>query len=190
MRANHLADWQWLIHGDRKITANVRGQRLRTRTRTANSQVNLYGSQTSNIDVSTVFDPPAHNWGGNKTFLGKNMTFFPDQWHVSVAPKNASKVMRFLTIFQVCDRQNDSGFQELAHDEDGIHIDSWCIRATLDPDQSAGLEIRHDHKPLGLAADIPSFALAKKSYRAANASLLVESHNVQRTRDVLPQAAR
>jgi hypothetical protein len=190
LEADHNANWQWLIHGDRKTVASVRHQRLRTQTRTARSQVNLFGSQKSHIDIHTVFDPPAHNWGGNKTFLGKNMAYFPDQWHVTVSPKSACKVMRFLTVFQICDRQDNTPFQDLVQNDDGIHTDTWSIRANLNPDQKAGLEIYHQHKPIGFAADVPSFVRGTKRYRASQASILVEASTVHRTKDVLPQAAR
>ena len=98
--------------------------------------------------------------------------------------------MRFLAIFQICDRQSNTPFQDPIQNDDGIHIDAWTIQAGLDPDQKAGLEIHHQKKRIGLAADVPSFAPGKKHYRATDASILVESSTVQRATDTLPQAAR
>lgn len=190
LEADHDANWQWLIHGERKITANMRDQRLRIQTQTARSQVTLLGSQKLGINISTVFDPPAHNWGGNKVFLGKNMEFFPDQWHVTVSPNNACRVMRFLSVIQVCDRKEKLPFQEVVQNEAGVCVDGWLIRAHLNPEQQAGFEIGHSQKRICLAVDVVSFVVGKKNYRASNESVLVEPSQVQRVRDTLPQAAR
>lgn len=188
--ADHEANWQWLIHGERKITTHVGEQRLRIQTQTARSQVHLLGSQRLDMEVGTVFDPPAHNWGGNKTFLGQNMDYFPDQWHVTVVPKQACDRMRFLAVFQVCDRKAGAGFGELIQSDEGILVADWCIRANLDVDQPAGFEIHHQNKRVGLASDVSTFRVGKKSYRASEASVLVEGAQVHRARDVLPQVAR
>jgi hypothetical protein len=190
LEADHNASWQWLIHGDRNITASMRHQRLRTQTRTAQSQVNIFASQTSNIDINTVFDPPALNWGGNKTFLGKNMDVFPDQWHITVSPKIACNIMPFLTIFQVCDRKNKTPFKDPVQKDNHIHIDNWSIQANLNPDQKARLEIRHQNKRIALAVDMPSITVGKKRYRASKATVLIEPSRIQRATDTLPQAAK
>jgi len=190
LEADHDANWQWLIHGERKITAHMRDQRLRIQTQTARSQVHLFGSQKLDIDINTLFDPPAHNWGGNKVFLGKNMEYFPDQWHVTVSPKNVCKGMRFLSVIQVCDRKEKTPFQEVVQNDDGVFIDGWCVKANLMTDEKAGLEIVHHQKRVGLAVDVPSFVVGKQKYRASNISILVEPSGVQRAKDTLPEAAR
>ena len=190
LEADHEADWQWLLHGDRKITAHIRDQRLRAQTRTATSQVQLFGTERLNIEISTVFDPPAHNWGGNKTYLGKNMTFFPDQWHVTVSSIKACKTMRFLAIFQVSDKKDPGRFLNPVQEGDAITVGDWSVCARLDPGQRAGIEIHHQHRAIGFAADMPAVQVGKKSYRASKQSILVERADVQRAKDTLPRAAR
>lgn len=188
LEADHDARWQWLVHGDREITADVCHQRLFTQTRTARSQVNIWGSQKLHIEVDTVFDPPAVNWGGNKTFLGENMAVFPDQWHVTVSPERACRIMRFLAVFQVRDREDETRFQDPVYRDGCVYIDDWIIRGQVDPDQDPALEIRDEDKGIVLSVDV--LAVGRERYRAANATVLVEPSGVQRVRDTLPQEAQ
>ncbi len=190
LEADHDARWQWLVHGDRKITADVRQQRLHTQTRTARGQVNIFGSQRSHIEIDTVFDPPAVNWGGNKTFLGENMAVFPDQWHVTVSPERACNIMRFLAVFQVCDREDEARFQDPVQRDGCVYIDDWIIRGQVDPDRGPALEIQHEDKDIALGVDVPSLAVGGRRHRGSDVTVLVEPSGVQRTTDTLPEAAR
>ncbi|MYD61974.1 MAG: DUF4962 domain-containing protein [Gemmatimonadetes bacterium] len=190
LEADHDARWQWLVHGDREITADVCHQRLYTQTRVARGQVNILGSQKLYIDIDTVFDPPAVNWGGNKTFLGKNMAVFPDQWHVTVSPERACNIMRFLAVFQVRDREDDARFQDPVQRDGWICLGDWIIRGELNPGRGPALEIRHVDKDIALGVDVPLLAVGERRYRGSDATVLVEPSGVQRTTDSLPQAAR
>ena len=110
------------MHGDREITADVRQQRLFTQTRTARGQVKIFGSQRSHIEIDTVFDPPAVNWGEViRLFWGKIWRFFPINGTLQSRPRERCNIMRFLAVFQVRDREDKTRFQ------DPVQRDGVCL---------------------------------------------------------------
>ena len=145
------------------------------------------GRKKLHIDIDTVFDPPAVNWGGNKTFLGENMAVFPDQWHVTVSPERACNIVRFLAVFQVRDREDEARFQDPVQRDGCVYIDDWIIRGELNPDRGPALEVRHVDKGIALGVDV---TVDRKQQSASDATVLVEPSGVQRATDTLPQAAR
>ena len=98
--------------------------------------------------------------------------------------------MRFLAVFQVRDREDETRFQDPVQRDGCVYIDDWIIRGQVDPDQGPALEIRHEDKGIVLGVDVPSLAVGRERHRAANATVLVEPSGVQRVTDTLPQAAR
>ncbi len=99
LEADHDARWQWLVHGDRKITADIRHQRLHTQTGTARSQVNIFGSQKSHIDIDTVFDPPSIG-GVIRLFWGKICRCFPINGMSRFLPKRRVIACVFSLFFR------------------------------------------------------------------------------------------
>ncbi len=118
------------------------------------------------------------------------MPVFPDQWHVAVSSEKACNSMRFLAVFQVCNREDKTPFQDPIRRDGCIYIGDWIIRGQLNPDQSPALEIRHEDKGVALCVDMPSLTAEQRRHRASDATVLVEPSGVQRAMDTLPQAAR
>ena len=190
LAADHSAEWSWLLHSSRKMTASVRLQRLTTRNATARGQVDLRGSTPLRIEVDDRFDPPALNWRG-KLLNGKVPEEFPKQWHATAVPTSPTEVFRYLAILQIRPIGEDRAFEEPVMDDAGAgEVGDWRIEAVLDPGQPAGLAIRHRDGRAVLAVDRSAVRVGRTSYRGKDTSLLVEGSGrtlvVQRSKDEGP----
>ena len=195
LEADHPAEWGWLLHSGRAMTANRRKQRLRTRERTARAQVDLMGSTPLRIEVDDQFDPPAINWS-RRAFEGKTPAVFPRQWHATVSPETPCGAMRYLAVMQVRAVEDTTEFDDPAAEEGWVCVGDWMIQAELDASKPASLVVRSRDGKAVLGADVSGVAVGKKQYRAgrSSVSILVERRGkevlVQRSADELPQAAR
>ena len=76
LEADHPADWSWLIHSARRLTANSKLNRLRTNEKTARSQVNFLGSSQLKLAIamevqSWQLTAQVQNWAQRDLDLGK-----------------------------------------------------------------------------------------------------------------------
>ena len=191
LEADHPARWSWLLHGKTKITADARRQRLATVAETARAQVDLFGSGPLDLAVTNRFDPPAVNWR-NRT-SGGTVLDYPDQWHVTAAPKQPVDKTRFLAIIQVAPNGESAPEEPVVTDGNIVRLGEWTIDAELNAARTASLEIKNSDGTIALAVDTTTLTAGSESYELDGAtSILVEASDriVIRAQDELPEAAR
>jgi hypothetical protein len=175
LEADHAADWSWLLQCPDKISSDPAKNRLSVTGSTARSQVDFFAPVPLNLNVLNRFDPPALNW--RQRTSGGKLIQYPDQWHAAVSPNNKIRKMRYLTIIQILDKNDNRPFasSDLISDQT-VRIGSWSIATELDPTQPATMEIKNSNQETALAVNKGSITLASKRYQASRtySSLLVE----------------
>ncbi|MDP6040640.1 MAG: DUF4962 domain-containing protein, partial [Candidatus Latescibacteria bacterium] len=193
LEADHPADWGWLIHSARRLTANSKLNRLRTNEKTARTQVNFLGSSQLKLEVDTKFDPPAINWS-NRTFNGKRGC--PDQWHATVSPAEPCHKMRYLAVLQVRASADKNDYDLPVRSQDGwLTVGDWEIHAEMETSKAAAIDVRNRDGSAVLAVDRLSAKLGSKRFRSRQGeSILAERVGkktvIERSQDELPEAAR
>ncbi len=190
LEADHPAEWSWLLHSMKEMTA--RGNRLSTARDTASAVVNVTGSLPLAIGVDTRFDPPAVNWREKKN--NSQVIEYPDQWHATASPVQKTPKLRVLAMMQVRSIESSISYADPVEEDGGwIRLGRWRISAEMDADKQASLLIeRYDGKVV-LAADSPRVTGDGKRYDLPpNTSILIESEHetVKQSRDELPAVAQ
>lgn len=195
LEADHDVEWSWLLHSPSGIRHHPVRSRLTCRTETAQSQVDIFASEDLKTDTHDRFFIPAVNWM-KKTVEDP---FFPpaidwpedmpldwekekpvtysNQWHAEVNSADKSPRMRYLAVIQVKPLEDKSGLKNPVVADDGwIQVDNWKIRAELDIDKNASLEICNSNGTAGVAFGKSSVTVAGKNYTAETegSTLLVE----------------
>ncbi len=177
LEADHDAEWSWLIHSHKEILLDAADQQIFCETRTARSQVNLYGSHALMMELSTKFDPEPVNFRGLRDEDGDLMEY-RDQWHIYA--KSKGNATRYLAIFQVKGRNDDADFQQPVPDDKGaIAVGSWTIKAELNAAEPASFEIIHSEGDAAIAYGKTKLMLGEEALEAEHkgSTLLIENTN-------------
>jgi hypothetical protein len=137
--ADHEAEWSWLIHSHKEIMLHPGKQQIKCNTKTARSQVDIFGSTKLELELSTEFDPKPVNYRNIRDTSGKIIEF-SDQWHVYA--RSRGKAMRYLAIFQVKDISDSGDFEQPVADEKGVMtVGAWSIAAEMNTTKPASFEV-------------------------------------------------
>ena len=181
LQADHKAEWTWLIHSHERIDLDAERQQFRCETRTAKSQVNLFGSEKLDITLSTKFYPKPVNYRNLRDENG-NIIVYKDQWHIYT--KSMGKKMRYLAIFQIKDKSDPTDFVKVASDANGnLKLGPWTIQAELDASKSASFEIINAAEKLGIMYGKSSLQIGDNEFttKYIKSTLLVEPINGELT---------
>jgi len=190
LKADHAADWSWLLHSDHKLTTD--GNRLSVSSGTAGARVDLFGSSPMLTTVDTRFDPPAVNWRNRKS--GGKTIDYPNQWHATAGPAARVSKLRVLAIMQIRCSDETTPFDQVTAEGDGwLRIDGWRIQAEMTATRPASLTIERTDGRVLLTVDRTSATVGAKQYDLPRGtSFLAEDEGgiVRQCQDELPTAAR
>ena len=189
LEADHPAEWSWLLHSPGKIEATSEEQFFAS-TGNAQAQIDFCASAAVKGTVSDKFDPPALNWRDKKS--GGKTIEYPNQWHLTVVPKERSAKARFLAVLQV-GRDGKPLATNPDHGKDGvIQVGDWRIAAALKTSQSPSLLIKRNDGDATLAVDCDVVTVNTIRYRSSEpgALLIEESGGVFQREDDLSDTAR
>jgi hypothetical protein len=141
--AEKPAAWSYLLHSYYEMTMKPDQAMLSTSNRAGRAVAHLYGSSLMNWAVTDEYPVPAENWRGITDDSGELKEYTNNAWHFRADTAEA-KSIRFLAFYQVRPHglAEDFDFNEIRRiDGSTFRLGNWRVRAQMDPDQPARIEI-------------------------------------------------
>lgn len=141
--AEEPAEWSYLLHSYNEIRAREDAHQLSTHNRAGRAMVHLYSSAAMDWTVTDEYEVPAENWRGIEDEEGELIEYTNNAWHFAAKTERA-RAARFLAFIQVRPQgeTEDWEFNEIRPLPDGgYRIGKWRVRAEMDPEKKARVEI-------------------------------------------------
>ncbi len=162
LEADHNAEWSWLLHNDTGLKINAEMKTITGKNESAGAQVSLYSSSPIEYKVSDQFSVPVENWTKKRDKNG-DLIVFKNQWHFIGISKEKTEKMRYLAIIQV---KPDNTFEQVEIHGESEHfvLGDWIIKASLDVNQPAYIEVIKNDGSAGLVSS-GQLNLGEKIYK-------------------------
>ncbi|WDE97412.1 DUF4962 domain-containing protein [Lentisphaera profundi] len=188
LEADHAAEWSWLLNSRGVPIKPYGATSVRVDQETMKSQVDVYSGVDFKINVARHQPVASVDYLANT----KGTPHFEKQYRVVARNKSKQEKIRFMAIIQA----GPKGFELVTPQvisSNQWKLNNWLIKAELDAEKPANLQLINDSKSSALSAHGQAFELNGKymSHQLAGSSLVIENgKRLEEVVDSLPKAAR